>query len=102
MNVVYDAGARRSAKVHAHVETRGFVNVTKHGLGTLGEVHQLVCDLLWRRVKLSDVIVWNNQQMAADVRIEIQYHKVMRPPVHNEVLLVTRQISGNFTEDTTA
>ena len=39
--------------------------------------------------------------MAADVRIEIEDDKVMRPPVQNEVLLVIRQVAGNFAEDTT-
>ena len=102
MDMVYDTRPRRNAKVHAQVETCRFVYVTEHALRTLCEIHQFVCDLLCRRVKLSDVIIWDNQQMAADVRLEIQYHKVVSPAVQDAVLLVTRQIFGNLTEDTTA
>jgi hypothetical protein len=46
MQMTEYAGAAGSTQVHSNVETSGLVHFAQHGLRPLGEIHELVSDLL--------------------------------------------------------
>ena len=96
------AGAGGSTQVHANVETSRLVYFAQHGLRPLGEIHELISDLLWGGIELANMLVGDDEEMATDVRIEIENYEVVLAAVEDEVFFVVFLISGNVTKDATA
>ena len=101
VQVVRDARARRSPKIHPHVEPRGFINLAQRRLRTFRLVHHLIRNLFRGGVKLTRMQVRDDHQMSTDVRVEIQDHKTMLPAMQDEVVLIVLRVIRNRAEHTT-
>jgi hypothetical protein len=66
-----DTCSSSATKVDSNVKSVRIVGVTQDCLTSLGEIHKLVRCFLWQLVKLARMKVWNDQQMTADVGIDI-------------------------------
>jgi hypothetical protein len=85
VNVFDNSGASGVAQVHAHIKTIRLVSFSKRRLSPLGQIHQLVGSRLRRYVQFAGMLIRNYQQMAADVRIEVEDYETARGAVYNKV-----------------
>jgi hypothetical protein len=100
MNVICDAGPGSATKIHSQIESLRPVDIAQSCLTALRQIHQLVSNFLGRGIKLSDVIVRNDQQMSANVRIEIENYKVVSRAVENKLAFVVTVISMKLAKNT--
>lgn len=77
MNVVDDSGARGLAQIHAEIETLRSIDSAKRGLATLRQVHQLICSFFSGFVEFTNMLVGNDEQVTANVRVDIENDKAM-------------------------
>lgn len=88
MDMVSDAGSGGLTEIHAEVEAVGLINFTQGGLTAPREFHQLACGFLRSGVKFRGMFVRNDQQMTADVRVDIENDIIVTGPMKDEGALV--------------
>jgi hypothetical protein len=79
VNMVGDAGACGLAKVEAHVESAGAVNLTQDEFGALGEEHQLIGSVGRQGGERREMLVGHDHDMARGVRVGVEANKAVQP-----------------------
>ena len=92
MHVVDDTRTGCCAEIHSQIKTRGLINLAQRTLTALGQIHQLISDLLRHRIKLARVQVRNDHHMTADVRIKIQHHEPVLTAMQDEIGFVVVRV----------
>lgn len=99
VNMIDYPGAGSSAEVHAKVESGGIIRFAQRGLGTLGEIHEVVRSFFSRPIEVADVLVGHNQKMAADVWVDIEDYEIMFRAMEHKVHFIAIRIVANSTKD---
>lgn len=102
MDVVHNPGASGFSEVHAQIEPRRLICGAQGSLTTLRQIHQLVSRFLRGAVQLADVLVRNYEQVATDVRVDIENDKTAGSAVEHKVSCVMLRVGLDTTEDATA
>ena len=76
------------------------VGRAQHSLALLCQLHQFVRRLARGRVEVGGVLVGNDQEMPANVRIKIKEDEVEAGAVDNEILFILRFVLRQRAEDT--
>ena len=77
VEVFGDSGSGGASEIHADVEALRAVGLAQSRLAELGEVHHLVRHLFRRGVEVGQVRVRDDERVAADVRVEVEYDEVV-------------------------
>jgi hypothetical protein len=99
MNVIHNPRARRAAQIYADVKAGRLVRFAKRRLAALRQIHQFVCGFFPGSIQLTDVLVGNYEQMAGDVRIDIENDETVRSAVDNEIGFVVTGVVAEVTEN---
>ena len=78
MDVISDARPSRLAKVEAHVEAAGLVNLTQSKFGPLRKHHQLIGGVCWNGGERGEVLIRHNHHVTGRVGKRIQAHKAVQ------------------------
>src|SRR5258708_22791496 len=99
VNVIDNSGTRRPAEIHSHIETCRLINFAQSSLTALGQVHEFVGRLLRGGVKFPDMIVGNDQQMSANVGIDIEDDVAVSGSFNYKVFCVSLRIFFYLAKD---
>ena len=99
MNMIGDAGAGDSAKVHAHIKSLRLIDFSQRSLAPLHEIHHLIGDFLVCYRQIADVRVRRNHQMTADVRVPVEDYEVMIAAENYQVFQIKGGILLRFAKD---
>src|SRR5260370_14620042 len=86
VNVLSNACPCSAAQVHSDVESLWPIYLSQRRLTTLGEIEHLVGGFFGRGIKLAQMIVGHDHQVAADVGIQIENYEVVSGAMQDEVL----------------
>jgi hypothetical protein len=100
VNVIGHPCSRRDTQVHTQIEARWIVNFSKSSLALLGEIHHFISGLFRCPIKITNVLVRHYQEMAADIRIEVEHHEVVAGSVQNQISFIVLGVVQNATENT--
>jgi hypothetical protein len=100
VDVIHNAGSCRVTQVHTDIESRGRISFAKCSLGTFSEIHQLIAGLFRDGIKITNMIVGNDEQVTASVGINIEDNEIVRGPMQNEILFVALSLGLKDTKDT--
>lgn len=88
VDVIGDACSGGVAEVHAEVEAVGAIGFPQGRLGAFGQIHQFVGCLFGRGVEFAYVRVGDDEEMAADVGIDVEDYVVVRGAMEDEFAFV--------------